>query len=361
MAVSQFKVYDWGDPEAPKLDGTSGSMVRLLDAVLITGYGSKTPAGWLQPIPTYSSSIAVMACYQQPSGSGCTLLINDTPPTGSTTGSGVPPGSQVGGTMDAWATGWEFLLGFTSSVSPSGSGQVGSGSGQFPLPLQTGLTGIYSTSGSVGWLKSESIGSLIQRPWRIYVDAYTLYFFVGHGAYGERPYSLYAFGDFYSLKQTPDNYKCMIIGRLTNNTSTAPSVETTDYISTAGSNIAPFYIQRNVSGRSASTIAVKVGDAGKCALSNGSANYTPITGLYRSTATGDNSGAISPLWVAETTYLRGRFRGLYHITTYHPLIQDGQIISGSNHYNGKIFQAIKGSASNGVWAIEISNTVETND
>jgi hypothetical protein len=57
---------------------------------------------------------------------------------------------------------------------------------------------------------------------------------------------------------------------------------------------------------------------------------------------------------------RGRFRGLYH--TSHPLtsVVDGEVISGSGDYSGKIFQIIKQGSNGGFWTIEISNTLETN-
>lgn len=39
-------VYKSTDPSAPILDGTAGSLIALLDACLINGYGAKPAAGW---------------------------------------------------------------------------------------------------------------------------------------------------------------------------------------------------------------------------------------------------------------------------------------------------------------------------
>lgn len=39
-------VYKSTDPSAPTLDGTAGSLIALLDACLINGYGAKPAAGW---------------------------------------------------------------------------------------------------------------------------------------------------------------------------------------------------------------------------------------------------------------------------------------------------------------------------
>lgn len=363
MAASQFTVYDWGDPGAPTLDGTSGSMIRVLDGCLINGYGSKPAAGWLQPIPTVSASWGYMACFMQPSGSGCTLMINDSPPTGSLTGSGIPPGSQINGTMTAWATGWEFLLGFTGSVTGNTSSlQNGSGSGQFPQPGSSNLIGALLTSGSVEWTKSKSIGSQEQRPWRMFADAYTMYLFVGHHTLDEFSYSLYAFGDLYSFKPTPDRYKCMIMGKLNQVVSAGPQQDPSDFTLTPTSTIAPFYIQRTYTGTPGAISSNKVGDAGKCNIGGGSTNYCTLQGLVRNTGQTENVSHFSPLLATDGTIaFRGRLRGLFTPLHHYTTLQDGMIISGSNHYNGKIFQIVKRGPSNGVWAVEISNTVETND
>lgn len=40
------KVYYSTDASAPTLNGTAGSLINLLDAVLVNGYGSKTSLGW---------------------------------------------------------------------------------------------------------------------------------------------------------------------------------------------------------------------------------------------------------------------------------------------------------------------------
>jgi hypothetical protein len=361
MAASQFKVYDWGDPGAPYLDGTSGSLIRVLEGCLVNGYGSKTPVGWTQPIPTVSASWGYMACFKQPSGSGCTLMVNDGAPTGSLTGSGVPVGSFNWGTTDAWATGWEFLLGFTgSSVNNTGSGQNGTGSGQFPMPGMTGLNEGLLASGSLSWQKSNSMDQG-QRVWRLFGDAYTFYLFVQHNGNDAFQYSFYGFGDVFSFKPTPDNYKCAIIGKIRSLNSTAPSVDPGEYITTATSTVSPFYMQRTFSGRGQAIIVTKVGDAGKCNLGIGSTNYIPMTGKCKSTGT-NNISYVSPILVSETSNgcFRGRLRGMYHPTLSPENYVDGMVVTGSNDYNGKHFQIIK-RGSNGLWAVEISNTVETND
>jgi hypothetical protein len=44
--MGSAKVYRWDDASAPTLNGTRGSLLNVLDAVLVNGYGSKASLGW---------------------------------------------------------------------------------------------------------------------------------------------------------------------------------------------------------------------------------------------------------------------------------------------------------------------------
>lgn len=44
-----WKLYKHDDASAPVLNGTRGSLIALLDACLVNGYGSKSAAGWTKP------------------------------------------------------------------------------------------------------------------------------------------------------------------------------------------------------------------------------------------------------------------------------------------------------------------------
>ena len=43
------RVYQSTDTSAPVLTGVAGSLIALLDAVLVAGYGTQTAAGWTKP------------------------------------------------------------------------------------------------------------------------------------------------------------------------------------------------------------------------------------------------------------------------------------------------------------------------
>ena len=336
MATSQFTLLASSNVGAPQLYGSTGSLITVLDYCLIT------QSRWLKPLPN-SSSLGrdILGCYKQPSGSGCTLFINDNAPTAT-------PGSK-----EAYAVGWETL---TTMSAPCGTG-----SGQFPY------FGQIQINGHITVCKSALPDNITPRAWVMYVDAYTFYFFIASGDAIGKYQSLF-FGDIYSDSQT-DNYKCQIQGKLADNQPTVAGGDFNDSITILETGIsginqgASGFIQRNLSGRSPSQWITKLGDYTKAITTTPTSitSYTPMAGgLPLPTLT--NTLFMTPLlvWEPNTTTLRGRMRGMYHIC--HPLTSfvDGQIFSGSNDYAGKIFQIVKQGWNGGMWCIETSNQVETN-
>ena len=76
----------------------------------------------------------------------------------------------------------------------------------------------------------------------------------------------------------------------------------------------------------------------------------------------DNSLYLSPVTIHEpaSSGLRGRMRGFWFVA--HPIanFSDGQTIQGGGDYAGKTFMIVKTNIGGGFFAIETSNTVETN-
>jgi hypothetical protein len=69
------KIYDWLDANAPVLTAQPGSLVDLLDACLVDGYGSKTSAGWTRE---FAASVpANQRIYRAPQGLRPFLRIDD--------------------------------------------------------------------------------------------------------------------------------------------------------------------------------------------------------------------------------------------------------------------------------------------
>ena len=53
------KVYRWDDEGAPSLNKTAGCMMHIFKACLITGYGTKSAAGWTMPYEDLDAGIKV--------------------------------------------------------------------------------------------------------------------------------------------------------------------------------------------------------------------------------------------------------------------------------------------------------------
>ena len=204
---SQFTIYSSTDVNGPgPLTGKTGSLIQVLDACLVNGYGSKPSAGWTKPLANISASC--IGCYQQGAGSQFTLFVNDNAPLNGT--------SNTYG--EAWAVGW---LNMTSLSAVTSSTNVGLGSGQFPLPSQA------LTQGKTIWRKSNTTDT-VPRSWIVAADAYTMYIWVADGGGN---YYHGGFGDFYSLYGSSDKARCFIFGKGGEQTATITNTEQTDCIS----------------------------------------------------------------------------------------------------------------------------------
>lgn len=345
--TSQFTVYSDGDFGAPGwLTPTTGSLLTILDACLVNGYGNKAPAGWKKPFPNTSS----VGCYQQPSGSLCTLFIQD----------GVSYTNVS--SSEAYAVGWEQLAGLLTSGSTSGSYtssvNVGSGSGQFPMPVQS------LTVGEVIIRKTNDF-VVVPCRWLLFADAYTFYFFsrtMDGTNNASSTYCHFAFGDIYSYAGPSDISKCIIIGRYVSGASvSAATGDDTDVmcsISQTGNK--GKFISREFGQVGSSVYANTLGNPGFSSAWNIAGQ--PYAGNMQAPNAPDGSYWISPIWVTNPVHrsVRGRLRGMYHLCHATALFVDGQILSGTNDYAGKTFQVVRGGINGGIWLIEISNTVETN-
>jgi hypothetical protein len=188
---------------------------------------------------------------------------------------------------------------------------------------------------------------------------------------GDSTYNYYhwSFGDCFSLRGPADLWNCYIYGRYVDNTpSTQGSNDYTDLIMGTSNQLGygwqGHYIARTGFGNNQSVQINRRGDT-TFAVSQQSVTGWPNP-LYGNLACPviDGTYYICPLWVGEVTpsswALRGRYRGLYY--TQHPQtsFSDGQIISGSNDYAGKIFTVIRQSVQGSVWLLETSPTLEFN-
>jgi len=175
--------YSSSDASAPSLSGTVGSLVALLDACLVTGYGSKVAAGWTKPFTGTNS-----AAFRQGSGSMAYLYVDDN-------------GTTPGGAKDA------SVRGYLSMTSIS--------SGSRPFPSQENAVSLTSSSVFGLSYRKSNTADATARDWIIVADDKTVYIFIDEGTSGQVGYCLFGFGQF--LSYVPgDNDSVFISGSAAN-------------------------------------------------------------------------------------------------------------------------------------------------
>lgn len=134
LAPKEFFSNDVG---APQLTGTAGSLIAVLDAVLVNGYGSRSPLGWTKPF----SGTNLAAYRNNPSfGSGYYLRFSDT-------------NAQV-----TAVRGYEAMT------------DVNTGTGMFPLAAQQAAD---------TFIGKSVAASATVRPWAVFGNARCFYLFIG--------------------------------------------------------------------------------------------------------------------------------------------------------------------------------------
>lgn len=330
--MAQFTKYSSADAGAPELSGTAGSLINVLTAVLVTGYGSKTAAGWTNPVATAGNC----ASYKQGGGAGYAFQINDNGPH-------VTPSYS-----EAWATGWKVCTAVTAPV--------GTGSGQFPTAAQL------LTTGHVVIRKSLTTDA-VPRPWVIFADDRTLYLMVRGAHVALDQLGEFMFGEIYSYYAT-DDHSCIICGRTVENNTNGPLRGGINLMRTPATTsptpAAGCYAADNQAGSSGSLQLWPCGDTSLNATARSTSIGAPADGNVPAPNMANSALYVAPYLLLESTWaIRGRFRGLVHLC--HPVssVADGTIITGANIFAGKTFQVFNPGSNNGHNVIETSDTLDT--
>lgn len=185
------RFYLWTDVGAPTLSGTAGSLITVLDACLVNGYGSKVGAGWTK---TYSG--VNLAAYRMTTASPATgfyLRVDDTGATGSR------------------VVGYETMS------------DVNTGTGAFPTSAQF--------SGGLHLTKSSGAGATA-RPWAVFAENRSFYITILGNSTTNIGVDSWAssmfFGDIISRK-TVDGFNCAIIANSTNSSGQSQLLATNGY------------------------------------------------------------------------------------------------------------------------------------
>lgn len=171
-------VYRSDDASAPTLNGVAGSVINVLDAILVNGYGSKAAAGWAKEF-----SGTDLAVYRPATGNRFRLRVDDT------------------------ATASARIRGYESMTA------VSTGTGAFPstaqISLDSALPLIPKGSGATA------------RSWVVIASSKAFYFFAAPSAtdalftgyFGSDMRTVF-FGDFISYKQG-DQFATGVLGSVT--------------------------------------------------------------------------------------------------------------------------------------------------
>jgi len=312
------------DASAPALTHANGSLITVLDAILVNGYGSKASLGWSKAFSGTNKAV-----YQQGAGSsGFQLRVDDS-------------GANV----------YEALVRGAESYSDVDTISAGG----FPTVAQY-ANGLF-------WNKATTTAGT--RKWVCWGDTKRFYFMPEVTEpvtdYGK---NCHFFGDIYSFR-AGDSYNCMLIGRTVTNTAAYsdpfPEITSTAF---AGVNIG-HYLARAYTGVGTAIQVNKFVDgrvtSGTMGLGSPDSSILqypdPVTGALQ----------LSRVFIAEVTphSLRGYLPGIWclcHNVASMGGATNGLTFNGSDGLAGKSFELRKTiTGSNGVsaFAIETSDWAES--
>ena len=311
------RVYRWDDASAPVLTGEVGKLAALLKACLVTGYGSKTAAGWSNP---YSAT-------------------NVEAFTNSVAAGGTGYGIKVSHTNAQYTS----VIGYEAI---DGSGNL---TNQFP-------TGAQLANGTIWWCSSTA--DTTPRPWLLVADEKRFYLWIGHSVttgtgLATSSYMLMFFaGDLTGLNPA-DPYRFMVIGNTSASAIPNFFAGINSYVQN-GSVVQGHYMARNLSG---STVSKTCGKTGGC-YAGGVGSMGTTGGAYPDAASGGM--LLYPVFVNDadaTSQIRGHMPGLYNPIHNLPG-NSGDTFSGVGSLGGKSFLLLDAS-NNGARcrvALETSDT-----
>lgn len=295
-------IYRSSDTSAPVLTGQVGSLVALLDACLVNGYGARAAAGWTKP---FSGTNA--ASYLSGGTPQFYLDVND---NGAST------------VVEADVRGYEAMT------------AVGTGTNPFPTVAQQAAPGLV--------IRKSATADTTSRGWVLVADNQTFHLFILTGDTANR-YMCYSFGLFYSMK-TGDAYRCIILAHTSGGVN-ATGLDNNALAAGVSSTFTGSYVPRVMAGTGTAVNAPLLGVA---------------TSLLVLPANGPNAADgniyLSRLFISSNAGLdgiRGYMRGLYQIITAVGL-NDGDTFTGTGDFAGRTFLVLNRGSSGTYFAIETS-------
>lgn len=328
------RLYKSTDASAPVLTGQVGSLIALLDAILVNGYGAQAAAGWSKAFSGTNTASYRMATT---GNTGFYLDVNDA-------------ASGTGGAKEARMRGYEAMTAVATGTNP------------FPTVAQSSFGVI---------CRKSNTADATARAWYCIADGSVFYLFVDTGDYVSPAYSFaFSFGDFFSYKAS-DPYRCQISGRRAENSSNDSDDIFGTIFATAACTytlVLGTYIARHWSGIGGSVIANKHSSALAHANSSSAAvSYSVLGGVSAAVSYPngpDGSLILAPVWLGHSNGVRGYLKGIWAPCHNQPC-GHGDTFNGSGNMAGKAFIALNikapntnvgSSSTNGQVVVETSDT-----
>lgn len=339
--MTTVTTYSSADASAPVLSGVNGSLVALLDAILVNGYGSKPAAGW-----TIAYTATNKRIYQSGNNTACPSVVMVTDDGTAASGGTAKTCGAIGATAAS-------ALAYANLTNP------------FPTSGQQ-ANGIFG-------LKS-STADATARDWIAFADDRTFYLFVSTAASQANGWSCVYQGEMFSYKAASgvaDVNRLILAGASYVNTLVGTELPLVTGSSLGNKPNIPAYMPKSYSGAGSAVAVGKSVDASKSNLTltagplvAGNSALPVSTTAYPHPV--DTSLILSPVFVFESAGItRGHLRGIWAPMHVQP-INHGDTFTGQGQLSGKTFIAINATGCNnntnyiGQIMVEISSTWDTN-
>lgn len=295
------RIYRSDDASAPVLNGTAGSLITVLDACLVNGYGSKTAAGWTKP---YSGTNLAVYRMSTIGSSGCYMRVDDS--------------ATLATGRDARVVGYKTMS------------DVNTGTSKFPTDSQ---------SNNGAWLKKSSSADSITRPWTIIADERLFYFFTyaNQTIWGTSSNAdgNFCFGDIISNRGTDGN-ECILVGQTGASTGNADQSQL-GQLSTSYTNGAQIFLAKDFTGLATSQKASFVTRAPYLLSLSTAVGYAQTVNAYPDLVTGGIS--LFEIEILENNYFgyRGIMPGYYYPNGGTLVGNVGDTFPGTDNLSGKNF------------------------
>lgn len=387
---------------APSLSGTVGSLISLLDACLVNGYGSVsvssiTQSGNVATVTTasahgFSTGDRVTVSGANQTDYNISAYVTVTSTTTFTYTVANNPVSPATGTISVkrasanWTKPYSATnkavyrmnptgnTGFYLNVQDTGPGAGGAkearawgyevataqdtGTGQFPTTAQM-------ANGQ--FIRKSATADTTARAWTLIADDSCFYLITETGDYTSPTIAFgFAFGDFFKYGSS-DAYNCAIIGRSTENSS-SNTVDMLALLSVGGTSVVSnlltaHYTARLSTGVGGSAQFGKHSDGCKLGTSVGSAGGAigySVYGALNYPNSPDGGLYLAPVWLHQSSNVRGYFKGWW-CPCHHLPLSHGDTFSGTGAMAGKSFIALNTGNANtnstaGQSMFETSNT-----